>query len=68
MQRHASRAQESGHGLETIDLSSPRTEQATQRNDNKRPASDTDQVFVPAQGDLTEDNNEVVVESLPLHA
>ncbi|CEI61794.1 unnamed protein product [Fusarium venenatum] len=68
MQRLTSRAQVSGHGLETIDLSSPRTEQATQRNNDKRPTSDTDQVFVPAQGDLTEDNNEVMVESLPLHA
>jgi hypothetical protein len=59
MQRRTSRAHESGHGLDTIDPGNPKIEQATRRDNEKRLASDTNQVFVPAQSDLTEDNNGV---------
>ncbi|OBS24590.1 hypothetical protein FPOA_05132 [Fusarium poae] len=59
MQRRTSRAHESGHVLDTIDPGNPKIEQATRRDNEKRLGSDTNQVLVPAQSDLTEDNNEV---------
>jgi hypothetical protein len=59
MQRRTSRAQESGNDLEKIDSNTPETGQAPLSNTNKGSTSATDRVFVSAQEDPPEANNEV---------
>ncbi|GKU09326.1 mfs-type transporter [Fusarium langsethiae] len=59
MQRRKSQAQEFGDDLVTSVPTSHKTEQATQRDDNKGLTSNTDLVFAPAREALAEDNDGV---------